>query len=304
MCKWRKIFKNLVMAIILFICADVFAQEEGLIRAQQLYRSRNIDQAILAIDSVVVNPASSGDYTSWSTRAYIYYELYRRTDKHKLNSSLRDTILASVYRSVQLNPDSLFKEQNRKMLVTLAAGYFNIAKLLLEDSVNYERSVIAYSKYRDIFSQAEPDNNFNQKDIDYYLAVGSTFSEIFIKDNNNTDAQDHAKVALMKVLEIQDDNPNANVNMGLMYYNQAVNLSKTLDYGADFSTIDIVQENMVKLAKQSEQFIVKVYQKDQKNAKAVEALYYIYRMLNENAKSDEFKVKCKELGINVEQTSK
>jgi hypothetical protein len=164
--------------------------------------------------------------------------------------------------------------------------------------------VLAYSKYREIFAQAEPDNNFNQKDIDYYLAVGSTFSEIFIKDNNNTDAQDHAKVALMKVLEIQDDNPNANVNMGLMYYNQAVNLSKTLDYGADFSTIDIVQENMVKLAKQSEQFIVKVYQKDQKNAKAVEALYYIYRMLNENAKSDEFKVKCKELGINVEQASK
>ena len=43
-----------------------------------------------------------------------------------------------------------------------------------------------------------------------------------------------------------------------MYYNQAVNLGKTLDFGADFSQIDLVQDNIIKLAKQSEYFVTRV----------------------------------------------
>jgi hypothetical protein len=58
---------------------------------------------------------------------------------------------------------------------------------------------------------------------------------------------------------------------------------------------------MVKLAKQAEQFIVRAYTQDNKNPKAVEALFYIYRMLLDFKRSEEFKLKCKELGIDVEQ---
>ena len=82
-----------------------------------------------------------------------------------------------------------------------------------------------------------------------------------------------------------------------MYYNQAVNLSKELDYGADFTQIDFIQENMIKLAKQSEQFIFKVYSKNNKNVRSVEALFYLYRMLLDEPKSDEFKKIAIELGV-------
>ncbi|MGZ4090998.1 MAG: hypothetical protein ACXVNO_09795, partial [Bacteroidia bacterium] len=75
---------------------------------------------------------------------------------------------------------------------------------------------------------------------------------------------------------------------------------KSLDYGADLSQIDAIQENIVKLAKQSEQFILKVYKKDNKNPKAVQALYYIYRMLNDAPKQEEFSKKAKELNIKLD----
>jgi hypothetical protein len=138
--------------------------------------------------------------------------------------------------------------------------------------------------------------NVNAKDVEYYLALGSVFADIFNKDNNNTKAQNTAKVALLKVLEIQPDNPAANMNLGLLYYNQAANLSKKLDYGAPFEEIDFVQDNMVKLAKQAEQFIYKVWVNDNKNKKAATALFYIYRMLNEIPKSDDFRKKAEDLG--------
>jgi tetratricopeptide (TPR) repeat protein len=300
MSKWRNILKTFTYSILMLCVVNGFAQNDKLNRAQQLLQSKNADMARLAIDSVIVHPETKGDFVAWTTRAYIYFEIYKRNDKLKLNSSLRDTILSSLKTSGTLKPDETFATNNKKLLSNIAAGYFNLSKLLLMDSVNYSRSIVAYNKFKENFAIAEPGTNFTARDIEYYLAVGSVYSDIFNKDNKNSGAQDIAKIALLKVLDIQPENPSANINLGIMYYNQAVNLGKGLDYGADFSQIDVVQENIIKLAKQAEQFIIKVYKVDNKNVKAVEALHSIYKMLNDKPKEEEFKKKCKELNIKID----
>jgi hypothetical protein len=301
MCKWRKIFKIFLPGILVLWWSGLPAQEDKLYRAQQLLQSKETEQAALAIDSVIAHPQTREDFISWTTRAFIYFEIYKRTEKNKLYSPLRDTIISSLRTSQSLKPDSVYHENNKRLLTNLAANYFNLGKTLLMDSMDLERSQFAYNRFKELYMMADPQVSLVQKDIDYYLVVGGMFADIFNKDNNNIKSGETAKVSLLKVLELQPDHPNALMNMGLMYYNQAVNLTKSLEYGADLSQIDIVQENMVKLAKQSEQFIVRVYTMDNKNAKAVEALYYIYRMLNEFEKSDDFKAKCKVLGIDVTQ---
>lgn len=282
--------------MLMLLSASLLAQEDKLLRAQQLLKAKNADEARLAIDSVILHPQTSSDFMSWTVRAYIYADIYKRTDKYKLHSSLRDSVISSIKISNSLKPDSSFKEQNRKLAKNIAYGYYNLGKTLLYDSLNYEASQSAYNNYKDILSWVEP-SEVNNKEIEYYLGVGSLYSDIFNKDNNNTKAGDIAKVALLKVIEIQPDNAMANIDMGLMYYNQAANLSRSLEYGADFDQIDIVQENLIKLGKQSFQFMIKVYNKDHNNLKAIEALFYIYRLLNENAKSDEFKKIGMEKGI-------
>jgi hypothetical protein len=297
MFKWRNIILNLLPGVLLTLGAVLTAQEDRLGRAQQLYRAKNYELAAPVIDSVIVHQQTMNDYVSWTQRAFIYFELYKKSDKNKLHSNLRDTVISSLIVSNRLNPDSEMRVLNNRVIVNLASGCFNLARTLLQDSMNYERSVQAYNKYREIYALYDPKADLSGKEVEYFLAVGSSYSDIFIRDNSNVKAGEIAKIALMKVLEIQPENPNANINMGLMYYNQSVNLSKSLDYGADFTQIDIVQDNMVKLAKQSEQFISRVYTNDNKNLKAVEALYYIYRMLNDMPKSDEFKKKGLELGI-------
>ena len=300
MCNLRHISKNLLLGILVLVSAGLYAQEDKLSRAQHLLRAKSpgsIESAAKCIDSVIAHPQTKNDYISWTTRAFIYFEFYKSTDKLKLNSAYRDTIINSVIVSNKLQPDSSYLLQNNKLIVNLSKNYFNLSRTLLQDSLSEERSSIAYGRYKSLARVADPKVDLSADDVKYHLAVGSQYSALFIKDNNDTKSQEIAKVALLKVLGIQPENPTANINMGLMYYNQAVNLSKSLDYGADFSQIDIVQENMVKLAKQAEQFIYKVYSNDNKNLKAVEALYYIYRMLNETVKSDDFKKKGEELGI-------
>ena len=289
MYKLPKIITNLILSTLLLLSIGVYSQEEKLYRARVLLDSKipaNIELARLCVDSLVLDSVTKDDFISWTLRSFIYFDIYKRTEKNKLNSDLRDTIISSILKSNSLNPDETYAGNNKKLLQNIGAGYFNLAKKMLEDSVNEEKSLIAFNRYKGIYKILEPDNNFKQKDIEYNLTIGSIFSEFFIKDNNNTKAQNTAKVALLKVIELDPGNESANINLGLMYYNQAVNLSKELDYGADFTQIDFIQENMIKLAKQSEQFIFKVYSKNNKNVRSVEALFYLYRMLLDEPKSD------------------
>ena len=300
MYKLPKIITNLILSTLLLLSIGVYSQEEKLLRASDLLKSKipaNIQLARLCVDSLVLDSVTKDDFISWTLRSFIYFDIYKRTEKNKLNSDLRDTIISSILKSNSLNPDEDYAKDNKKLLQYIGAGYFNLAKKMLEDSVNEEKSLIAFNRFKEIYKILEPNINFKQKDIEYNLSVGSIFSDIFIKDNNNTKAQNTAKVALLKVIELDSDNESANINLGLMYYNQAVNLSKELDYGADFTQIDFIQENMIKLAKQSEQFIFKVYSKNNKNVRSVEALFYLYRMLLDEPKSDEFKKIAIELGV-------
>ncbi len=300
MYKLPKIITNLILSTLLLLSIGVYSQEEKLYRARVLLDSKipaNIELARLCVDSLVLDSVTKDDFISWTLRSFIYFDIYKRTEKNKLNSDLRDTIISSILKSNSLNPDEDYAKDNKKLLQYIGAGYFNLAKKMLEDSVNEEKSLIAFNRFKEIYKILEPDINFKQKDIEYNLTIGSIFSEFFIKDNNNTKAQNTAKVALLKVIELDPSNESANINLGLMYYNQAVNLSKELDYGADFTQIDFIQENMIKLAKQSEQFIFKVYSKNNKNVRSVEALFYLYRMLLDEPKSDEFKKIAIELGV-------
>jgi hypothetical protein len=299
----RHIFKKLIL-LILFTAGAMRGQEERLARAKQLYDQKQFEIAAQTIDSAIAHPETSSDFMTWTLRAYIYNELAKRTDRMKPVSPYRDTVISSLKMSNSLKPDSLYLEQNRKMFRVMANTMNNIAKNFLEDSLNYDKSQSFYNKFKEYYLFYDPNEGFKTKDVEFYNAAGSTFANIFNKDNNNIQAGEIAKVTLLKVLEIQPDNASALMNIGLMYYNQAVTLSKSLDFGADFTQIDVVQENMVKLAKQAEQHIVRVYTSDQKHVKSMRALYYIYRMLNEIPKSDDFKKKLKDAGIDVEKEDK
>lgn len=284
-----------------FVLMTLFshAQKDKLPRVQTLLTQKKFDEAKLCVDSAAVHPETKVMFETWTLRAFVYFEFYKKTDKFKLNSTLRDTIIRSLKRSNELNPDEDFKRNNVNLLNNMAGSYHAIAKVYLQDSTNYEMSSKAYAKFKETIKLADPNYNYNAKDVEYYQAVGYVYSDMFNKDNNNTKALEIAKVALFKVLEIQPNDPGANMNMGLMYLNNAINLIKKIDDVENFKELDMIQDNAIKLAKQSEQFILRVYNKDNTNKKAIEGLYYVYKLLNDDAKKLEFKNKCIAAGISI-----
>ncbi len=294
-----KHIKQLILISLMLTGVFGSAQINKVYRAQSLLTEKKVEAAKLCIDSAITDAEVKKMPEAFTIRAFIYFEIYKQTDKLKLNSALRDTILNSVRISNSLNPDADYKSNNNRVLGSIAGNYYNISKILLQDSVNYETSLIAFNKFKELMSLSDPNFNVIEKDKEYYLAVGSIYSQIYNNNNKDTKANEIAKVALLKVLEIQPDDPSANMNLGLMYLNTSANMVQNMDDVVDFKELDVVIDNYIKLAKQAEQFILKVYEKNNKNPKSVEALYYVYRILSDNPKIAEFRNKCKEMNIQI-----
>jgi tetratricopeptide (TPR) repeat protein len=297
MCKYLKL---MLLAGFMLGGMVLNAQEAKLVRAQALYFAKNQELAKLCIDSVVTHPETMRRFEAWTIRGYVYYEIYKLTEKNLLESSLRDTIVKSIVRSSQLNPDADYKSQNEKMLTSMWKTYHIMAKTYLFEQYNYELSSKAFNKFRETYKLMDSTVSLKEKDVEYYLAAGSLFSDKFNMDKSNVKAFEIAKVTLMKVLELNPTDTSANMNMGVMYLNQATSLIEKIDAGeASIQDVDIIQDDAAKLAKQAEQFFLKVYNQNNKHRKAVLALYYVYRVLMDEAKIIAFEQKCKELNIQV-----
>ena len=112
-----------------------------------------------------------------------------------------------------------------------------------------------------------------------------------MKNNFNQKQGEIAKTSLQKVLDIDSKNISANINLGILYYNQGATLMRMMDYDVDLAQLDIIQENAKKLFKQSLPFMIKVYELDPKTEKALESLEGIYSALLDEEKANEFKQK-------------
>jgi len=275
-----------------------------LYRAQKLYFEKQPALARPVIDSAFVHPETGKMPETHTIRAYIYFELYKVSEKNMVKSPLRDTILFSLYRSEALKPDSSYHSNNIKLLNNIAVGYYNLCNSIFNEQKNDNLSEEMYQRYKEIMRKINPSFDEKSKDIEYYNMLGSHFTsryidQVHLQNKENKDDFEKSKIYLMKVIELDPDNEQANLNFGLLHYTAAVFLIKSLDAATDLSQLDSIQENAGKLAKKAEVFVLKTYQKNSSNKLAVEALYYIYRALYDKEKYMEFAQKCNQMGIQI-----
>jgi hypothetical protein len=263
-----------------------------LFEAQRLCNEKKFDQAIPLIEKVIVHPETKGDPASWHIRSYSYIQTYKlagSANTSKIN--LLDTAISSALRSKQLDTDKGYLENNNAFIKNGANTYYKISTILLQDSLNNVKSEEYYSKYKESTKLFDPTFDFKQQDIKYYNTTGSIFEDLYMRNNFNQKYGDVAKTALLKVLDIDSQNISANINLGILYYNQGATLMRMMDYDVDLAQLDVIQENAKKLFKQSLPFMIKVYQLDPKAEKALESLQGIYSALLDDEKANEFKQK-------------
>ena len=128
------------------------------------------------------------------------------------------------------------------------------------------------------------------------MAIATVYYKIYEADRTGKlDFLTFTKNAYNKILTIDPNNIGANYNMGILYYNQAVNLIKQSDYTIDIVALNDVQDNSIKLFKESLPFMEKAYSLDPRRKETLLGLSGIYFSLNEIEKSDMFKQKLEDI---------
>ncbi len=282
--------KNKLCFVFVLLSFSQYAQTNLLMDAQKLCNEKKYDQAIPLTDKAVLNPETSTDAFALQMRAYAYIQAYKQKGVGNMTYLyMVDTAVVSAQKSIKYDTGKEYTANNETFIKNAAATYYKLCSAQLQDSLNNNKSELFYNKFKKYTAIVNPTFDFKQKDIEYYTAVGSIFSDKYTTTNFNQKYGDVAKTALLKVLELDSKNISANINLGVLYYNQGATLMKMMDYDVDLAQLDVIQENAKKLFKQSLPFMIKVYELDPKAERALEGLTGIYTALLEQDKAEQYR---------------
>lgn len=292
-----KLKRTLIFGILLLTAVVSKAQQSRVTAAYTFLNQGNLDSAKANIDAAIVHPDTQADGQAWYIRGFVYKTIYNQTDKANRQSASRLEALKSFKKSLSIDTTQENVQENIKNIKYLATTLYNDAAASL-DTIDYKVAVENFDKFKEYYLLVDPSQeNFKQKDIDFANAIATVYTRIYEGDRKaNVDFLNLAKASYNKALALDPNNINANYNMGILYYNQAVNLINQSDYDLDIVALNDVQDNSINLFKSSLPFMEKAYSLDPNRRETLLGLSGIYFSLNEKEKSNEFKQKLEQIG--------
>jgi hypothetical protein len=283
--------------MMLFAAAS-FAQQERVAKALDYVEAGDFEKAKTEIDAAVLNEATSTDSYAWYVKGFVYKELYKKNEKSNPLSPLRNEAIAALKKSMELDTKGENVNEYKQTLKFLATTLNNDAANSINAN-NPEAAQKAFEKYKETMLLIDPQTDLKPKSIEFLLALASML-------NNQYQAeQDSAKKEFkflgvrnmyQEVLKLDANNVSANYNLGILYYNKAVNIINSLDYDMDMFALMEIQDNCVAIFKQSLPFMEKALALDPNRIETLRGLEGIYISLNEFEKSNAIRARLDALG--------
>ena len=291
--------RTIILGLLLLSAVVANAQHEKVIAAYTFLKQNNLDSAKANIDAAILHPKTANDPDAWYYRGFIYKTIYNTNEKGKMHAASRLESLNSFKKSILLDTAKEYFSDNIGSLKYLANTFHNDAAESLE-LFDYKTAIELFNKSQECFKLIDPSPAANQeKEIEFDLALGSVYYSI-IESSKKDSAKTYkflnlAKALYNRVLLLDPDNISANYQMGILYYNQAVNLVLAQDIDADLVDITRVIDNSTKLFKESLPFMEKAYTLAPTRIETLQGLTGIYWSLNEPEKSNIYKQKLNEI---------
>lgn len=289
--------RTFILGLLLLAAVVANAQHETVAAAYKFLQQNNLESAKANIDAAILNPETANDAEAWYYRGFIYKTIYN--EKKQIKSPARLEALKSFKKSISLDNAKEYFSDNIGSLKYLANTFHNDEAEML-DLEDTETAIELFGKFQECFKAIDPSTAANQeKEIEFNLALGSVYSSIIERSKKDSAATYKylklAKALYNAILLLDPNNISANYNIGILYYNQAVNLVLAQDIDADLVDITRVIDNSTKLFKESLPFMEKAYTLDPKRIETLQGLTGIYWSLNEPEKSNIYKQKINEI---------
>ncbi|MBL4651815.1 MAG: hypothetical protein JKY53_02970 [Flavobacteriales bacterium] len=224
-----------------------FAQQDKLNTAIDALTEGNLSLAQTQIDEVTKHPETADLAETWYYRLYIYKNIYKTEQQTDRFSSARDESISALKHFLTTENRDLYEESALKMGKYIASTYYNNAVVDLQNEL-FDVSYSNYVKYKEAYLLVDPKKQFGDQDVQYQLALANGFMVLYESDRIENDQHYYqAKVVYQNIIKGDSENWNANYNLGILVYNRAVSIIKSMDYGVDLAQVDELQLECVKL---------------------------------------------------------
>ncbi len=281
--------KLIYISIIFFIASSAAFGQNKLANAHYSLKQGEYQKAKELIDAAAIDTSFMNLPATWYYKGHIYKELYKESETENINSPYRVESIEGFKKCVELEPNGQYAESAKKGLKYLATTIYNQAAAIFNES-NYPAAISAYEYHKKVMSFAYPDADFTDKDIMFKLGLASIKNRMAEQDTVNAKAHlAEAEEIYKEVLTLDSNNISANYNLGIIYYNQGVEIVNNMDYSLDLMELTMIQDEIIVLFRKSLPYMKKAYDLNPTRKETLIGLQGIYFSLNDIPKSELYK---------------
>lgn len=245
------------------------------------YQEGELQKAKVLIDSALTSQLYASENVSWYLKGFIYKDLYKVNKDASNAEELRKTSVNAFYRLMNMDSTNQYKKETLQNLKYLATTYYNDAMKLIQQQ-NFAGANGYYSRFVAIYSPINDGTiSLSNSELQFHLAVGSSYVQKQKADSVN-DYSRLAIAAFEHVLSQDSMNKEANYQIGVIYYNEAVNRILDLDYDdLDLLAFGKFEDETIELFKKSLPYMERAYGINDKDENVLEGLAGIHFGLRE-----------------------
>lgn len=279
-----------ILYFLLPVC--LIAQNSDLLRSSiGMLQENKLDKSKSLIDSLFKDKEQHSIATNWYYKGIIYKAIFKDNSSiDSVRGESRKVALDAFYRYLQLDTlkNNQMVESVNKNVAFINSTYYNDAVSYLDVGEDL-KSIENYNNYKKTIRKFSIDTDTLEADINFNLVLGQLYSKRY--KQNRADSIYYSKTvnSYTYVLSIDSLNNSANYNLGIFYYNEAVDIIKHLDYDLDLITLELIQDECVALFRKSLPFMLKSYEINPKKKETLIGLSGIYFSLNDEESSDRYR---------------
>ncbi len=270
------------------LLAVALRAQDPLVEALRKYQAGDLPGARSLIDEAVVTDAHARDPEAWLLRGFVYKDFYKSRAGSTEGDAARDTALGSLYRTIELDSDSTYRENAVQAYEFLARSCFNDAAKALTDG-NDPRAVELFDAYREAVLRLDPHQDMRARETEFANALGTLYTRRFNEDRTRTEWFEKAADTYRGVLRIDPDNYGANYNLATLFYNMGVYRIRELQAEADIITMQQVQQVAREYFQLALPFMLKAHDMNPTRRETLLGLEGIYYSLQDEMNSEKFR---------------
>ena len=291
----KRIYILLVVSILTGSVFGQFVGKDNLSISLFYMQKAELDSAKKYIDLAATDETLKTASKTWYYRGFIYKELYKKREKQNKTSPLRLISIESFKQMLTLQGAEEFSESAYKILKYEASTLYNDAARLL-DPQNYKTATANFEKFRNTMLLINPKTDLKTRDIKFKLALASMLNRPAGTATGLDSAQtDKVKKLYIEILVLDPNNPAANYNLAILYYNEAADIINNMDYDMDIMKLNEVQDKCIEIFLEGLPYMKKSYDLNYKRRETLIGLSNIYYGLNDIEKSDAYKKELEDL---------